>query len=103
MAKRHIKAGFPAWFNYGSQEFLRSRFIRAPASAVSRIAWMRDSGAQRPASIKGRCQTLFLVLTCCLRNQKQSLTPRTCSHHAHVPSAEPDGGERPREMFRPEK
>src|SRR5208337_81140 len=24
----------------------------------------------------GRCQTLFLVLTCCLRNQKQSLTLR---------------------------
>ncbi len=39
-----------AWFNYGSQEFLRSRFIRAPALAVSRIAWMRDSGAERPSS-----------------------------------------------------
>src|SRR5271157_2412104 len=24
---------------------------------------------------RGWCQTLFLVLTCCLRNQKQSLTP----------------------------
>src|SRR5271157_1997351 len=24
------------------------------------------------------CQTLFLVLTCRLRNQKQSLTPRAC-------------------------
>ncbi len=29
-----------AWFNYGSRQFLRSRFIRAPASAVSRIAWI---------------------------------------------------------------
>src|SRR5208337_2259591 len=29
----------------------------------------------RPNRIRGWCQTLFLVLTCCLRNQKQSLTP----------------------------
>ena len=27
----------------------------------------------------GWCQTLFLVLTCCLRNQKQSLTPMNLS------------------------
>jgi len=39
-----------AWFNYGSQQFLRSRFIGAPASAVSGTAWMRDSDAERPSS-----------------------------------------------------
>src|SRR5208337_2994565 len=41
---------FWAWFNYGLQQFLRSRFIGAPASAVSGTAWMRDSGAERPSS-----------------------------------------------------
>src|SRR5271165_4294285 len=39
-----------AWFNYGSQQFPRSRFIGAPASAVSGTAWMRDSGTERPSS-----------------------------------------------------
>jgi hypothetical protein len=39
-----------AWFNYGLQQFLRSRFMGAPASAVSGTAWMRDSGAERPSS-----------------------------------------------------
>ena len=31
-----------AWFNYGSLQPLRSRFIGAPASAVSGTAWMRN-------------------------------------------------------------
>jgi len=39
-----------AWFNYGSLQSLRSRFIAAPASAVSGTTWMRDSGAERPSS-----------------------------------------------------
>jgi len=43
----HQQLVVTAWFNYGSQsqQFLRSRFIGAPASAVSGTAWMRDSGA----------------------------------------------------------
>src|SRR5208282_4202731 len=41
---------FSAWFKYGSQQFLRSRFMGAPDSAVSGTAWMRDSGAERPSS-----------------------------------------------------
>src|SRR5208337_2811385 len=39
-------------------------------------------GQEDPVS-EGWCQTLFLVLTCRLRNQKQSLTPRT--HTTHLP------------------
>ena len=30
---------------------------------------------------QGWCQTLFLVLTCCVRNQEQSLTPQSLTHH----------------------
>jgi len=35
------------------------------------------SSRRYPGNREGWCQTLFLVLTCCFRNQKQSLTPRT--------------------------
>src|SRR5271157_6631000 len=37
----HEKRRNKAWFNYGSQsqQFVRSRFIGAPASAVSGTAW----------------------------------------------------------------
>src|SRR5271157_1019667 len=35
----------------------------------------------------GRCQTLFLVLTCCLRNQKQSLPPDEVTTGRHRPAS----------------
>src|SRR5271157_4155153 len=43
----------------------------------------RDLVVQAP---EGWCQTLFLVLTCRLRNHKQSLTPGTDTWHSVLPT-----------------
>src|SRR5208337_57393 len=39
-----------------------------------------QSGMAGMVSWRGWCQTLFLVLTCWPRNQKQSLTPHSIAH-----------------------
>jgi len=36
-------------------------------------------------TFEGWCQTLFLVLTCCVRNQEQSLTPQSLTPQSLTP------------------
>jgi hypothetical protein len=71
------------WSDEIHEEWMRNLLKNNPTVSRERLertrflmdAAIRDSIGVGTVSAWGRCQTLFLVLTCCLRNQKQSLSP----------------------------